>query len=232
MTGILYVVSTPIGNLEDITIRALRIFKEVDVIAAEDTRRTRILLNHYGITTPVTSYYEYNKRKKGEYIIALLKEGKKVALVSDAGTPGISDPGFRLVEGAHKEKIPVVPIPGASAIVTALSISGLPSDRFIFEGFLSNKKGKRNSKLHELKDEKRTIAFYESPHRIINTLKAMLEIMGDREILIGRELTKKFEEVIRGKISYILRELENKPIKGEFTVVLKGYDVKEIGNGD
>lgn len=232
MTGILYVVSTPIGNLEDITIRALRILKEVDVIAAEDTRRTRILLNHYGIATPVTSYYEYNKRKKGEYIVAFLKEGKKVALVSDAGTPGISDPGFRLVEGAHKEKIPVVPIPGASAIVTALSISGLPSDRFIFEGFLSNKKGKRNSKLHELKDEKRTIAFYESPHRIINTLKAMLEIMGDREILIGRELTKKFEEVIRGKISYILRELENKPIKGEFTVVLKGYDVKEIGNGD
>jgi 16S rRNA (cytidine1402-2'-O)-methyltransferase len=220
--GTLYIVSTPIGNMEDITLRALRILKEVDLIAAEDTRRTGLLLKHLGIEASLTSYFEGNELKKREFILAKLKEGKKVALVSDAGTPGISDPGFRLIQLAIENQLPIVPIPGSSAVITALSVSGLPTDAFLFKGFLPHKSKKRRDLLKELENVRETLIFYESPHRIFETLRDILEILGDREIVLTRELTKVYEEIIRGKVSEIFSQIGDRTLKGEITLVISG----------
>jgi len=228
MNGTLYIVATPIGNLEDMTFRAVRILKEVDLIAAEDTRHTQKLLNHYGIKTPVTSYFEHNKAAKGEFLAGRLKEGKDVALVSDAGTPGISDPGHDLIKGAIEAGIKVVPIPGPSAAITALSVSGLPSDIFAFEGFLPAKEKARRDRLETLRGEERTLIFYESPQRLLSTLKDIRDTIGDRNIAVLRELTKIHEEVLRGRASDILEELKDRTVKGEVVIILEGFQGKEF----
>lgn len=217
----LYIVATPIGNLKDITLRAIEVLKSVDLIACEDTRRTRILLQHYGINKPLLSYYEYNKIKRGEELIRLLKEGKNIALVSDAGTPGISDPGAEIIGLTIENNIPLIFIPGPSAFVGALVLSGFPTDRFIFEGFLPAKAGARRKRLEKLKDEERTVILYESPQRILKTLQDIEEIFGDREVCIVRELTKKFEEIIREKPSALIISFQKRPPRGEFVIVLK-----------
>lgn len=222
-SGILYIVATPIGNLEDITLRALNILKDVDLIAAEDTRHTRKLLNHYGVNTHLTSYFEHNKLVKGDFIIGRLRDGRNVALVSDAGTPGISDPGYNLIRTAIEADIKVVPIPGPSAVIAALSSSGLPSDRFIFEGFLPSRDKARKDKLESLKEEERTLIFYESPQRLLSTLQDIHDKMGDRNLAVSRELTKLFEETLRGKVSEVLTTLEGRSIKGEIVIVLDGF---------
>jgi 16S rRNA (cytidine1402-2'-O)-methyltransferase len=222
MNGTLYIVATPIGNLEDITFRAIRVLKEVDLIAAEDTRHTQKLLNHYGIKTPVTSYFEHNKAAKGDFLSGRLKEGKDVALVSDAGTPGISDPGYELIKGVIKDGIRVVPVPGPSAAITGLSISGLLTDIFAFEGFLPAKEKARRDRLETLRGEERSLIFYESPQRLLSTLKDIRDTIGDRNIAVLRELTKIHEEVLRGRVSDILEELKDRTVKGEVVIVLEG----------
>jgi len=221
-TGILYICGTPIGNLEDITLRALKILKEVNLIAAEDTRHTLKLLNHYQINTKVTSYYEYNKFKKAPYLVEILKNGQDIALVSDAGMPGISDPGYVLINLALKNNIKIIPIPGVSALITALVVSGLPTDKFVFEGFLPHKIKERKRYFKSIENEERTIIFYETPHRLKKALKDMLEILGDRKVVIARELTKMYEEIIRGKLSQVLSEVNSKEIKGEITLIVQG----------
>jgi 16S rRNA (cytidine1402-2'-O)-methyltransferase len=220
--GTLYIVSTPIGNREDITLRALRILKEVDLIAAEDTRHTGLLLKHFGIPTPLTSYFEGNELKKKGFILSQLRQGHRVALVSDAGTPGISDPGFRLIQIVIENQIPVVPIPGPSAVIAALSVSGLPTDAFLFRGFLPRKSKKKRDLLKQLEEVRETLIFYESPHRLSETLKDILDILGDREIVLTRELTKIYEEVLRGKVSEIQTQIGERKLKGEITVVISG----------
>jgi len=225
--GTLYIVSTPIGNREDITLRALRILKEVDLIAAEDTRHTGLLLRHYGIQKPLTSYFEGNELKKRDFILSKLKQGDRIALVSDAGTPGISDPGFRLIQLAIENQIPVVPIPGPAAVIAALSVSGLPSDAFLFKGFLPHKMKKRRDLLKELEDVRETLIFYESPHRISETLRDIYEVLGDREIVLTRELTKIYEEVLRGKVTEIQSQIGGRKLKGEITVVISGKTRKK-----
>ena len=220
--GVLYIVSTPIGNLEDITLRALRVLKTVTLIAAEDTRHTRRLLAHYEIRTPTTSYFEGNQIQKGEKLVARLKAGESIALVSDAGTPTISDPGYRLLAQCIEADIPIVPIPGPSACIAAASAAGLPLHNFVFEGFLSPKSGRRKRQLTELRDEKRTLIFYESPHRITPFLGDVLEVFGDRQVSVARELTKKFEEVFRGKVTEAIKKLQQTPPRGEFTIVIAG----------
>ncbi|MBA7560707.1 16S rRNA (cytidine(1402)-2'-O)-methyltransferase [Candidatus Atribacteria bacterium 1244-E10-H5-B2] len=227
--GILYICGTPIGNLEDITLRALKILKEVKLIAAEDSRHTKKLLNHYQINTKVTSYYEYNKFKKSTYLVEILKNGQDIALVSDAGMPGISDPGYVLVNLALKNNIKIIPIPGVSALITALVVSGLPTAKFIFEGFLPRKIKERKRYFKSIENEERTVIFYETPHRLKKALKDMLEIWGDRKIVVARELTKKYEEIIRGKLSRVLSEINAKDIKGEITLVVQG-GIKKKGN--
>ncbi len=219
-TGALYIVSTPIGNLEDITLRALRTLKEVDLIAAEDTRRTRILLDRYNIRKRLISFYSYNRLRRKDEIINLLKEGKNIALVSDAGTPGISDPGFSLIKSAIENRLLLTPIPGPTALITALVISGKPTDKFVFEGFLSNKSSKRRKRLEFLKQEERAIIIYESCHRITKLLKDILDTMGDREIVLTRELTKKFEEVKRDRVSVLLEHFSSTRPRGEFIVII------------
>ncbi len=218
--GTLYIVATPIGNLEDITFRAVRILKEVDLIAAEDTRHSRKLLTHLGISKPLTSYFDHNKDFKGPYLLDKLQEGLSVALISDAGTPCISDPGYQLVREAVEAGIDVVPIPGPSAFVTALSASGLQTDSFAFEGFLPNRQGKRRAKLESLKEEIRVIIFYESPKRLLASLKDMLDILGDREVVIAREITKVYEEFTRGFLKEIISELGKRSVKGEVLVLV------------
>ena len=218
--GTLYIVSTPIGNLEDITLRALRILKEVDLVAAEDTRHTRILLDKYNIRKKLISYYSYNKLRRKDEIINLLKEGKKIALVSDAGTPGISDPGFLLIKSAIENQIPLSAIPGPTGLITALVVSGKPTGKFIFEGFLSNKSAKRRKRLQFLKNEERTIVIYESCHRITKLLNDILEVMGDRELVLTRELTKKFEETRRDAVSALLGHFSATRPRGEFIVII------------
>jgi 16S rRNA (cytidine1402-2'-O)-methyltransferase len=220
--GVLYIVSTPIGNLEDITLRALRVLKTVDLIAAEDTRHTRRLLAHYEIRTPITSYFEGNQIQKGEKLTARLKVGESIALVSDAGTPTISDPGYRLLAQCIEVDIPIVPIPGPSACIAAVSVAGLPLHNFVFEGFLSPKSGRRKRQLADLCEESRTLIFYESPHRMIVFLRDVLEAFGDRRISIARELTKKFEEVFRGTVAEAIEKLGETPPRGEFTIVIAG----------
>ena len=221
-TGILYIVSTPIGNLEDITLRALRVLKEVDLIAAEDTRHTHQLLVHYEIHTPRTSYFEGNELQKGEKLIARLKAGEAIALVSDAGTPTISDPGYRLLVKCIEADIPIVPIPGPSACIAAASVAGLPLHNFAFEGFLSPKSGKRKRRLTDLHEEQRTLIFYESPHRLIAFLQDVLEVFGERRVSVARELTKKFEEVFRGTVTEAIQKFQATPPRGEFTIVIAG----------
>ena len=221
-SGILYICGTPIGNLEDITLRCLNVLKKVDLIAAEDTRHTKILLNHYQIRKPSTSYHKYSKEKKVEHILQLLQEGKKIALLSDAGMPGICDPGYEIFRKAIENSITIIPIPGVSALTTALVVSGFALERFVFEGFVPRKKGEKRRFFLNLKDEERTIVFYETPHRIKDTLNTLKEVMGDRRIVIARELTKKFEEIIRGKLSSVADSLNNREIKGEITLVLEG----------
>ena len=220
--GVLYIVSTPIGNLEDITLRALRVLKEVNLIAAEDTRHTRRLLAHYEIGTPTTSYFEGNQIQKGEKLVARLKAGESIALVSDAGTPTISDPGYRLLIQCIEADIPIIPIPGPSACIAAASVAGLPLHNFTFEGFLSPKSGRRKRQLADLREERRTLIFYESPHRIIVFLQDVLEIFGDRQVSVARELTKKFEEVFRGKVTQAIEKFQETSPRGEFTVIIAG----------
>ena len=215
----LYVVATPIGNLEDISLRALRTLREVKLIAAEDTRKTKRLLTAYGLKTPLTSYHEQNKRAKLGYILGQLEEGD-VALVSDAGTPGISDPGYELIVAASQRDIPVVPIPGPSAIITALVISGLPTDRFIYIGFLPRKSGDRRRLLESVTGESGTIVALETPHRLRESLDDILLVLGDRRIAICRQLTKIHEEVFRGKISQAMEHFTQP--RGEFTLVIEG----------
>jgi 16S rRNA (cytidine1402-2'-O)-methyltransferase len=220
--GILYIVSTPIGNLEDITLRALRVLREVDLIAAEDTRRTRQLLSHYGIHKPLLSYHEHNRRMREESLLEELRGGRNIALVTDAGTPGISDPGEHLVRTAVQESIPLVPIPGPSALVAALSVSGLPTESFLFYGFLPSKPPARQKFLLSLKDRPETLIFYESPKRLRSFLEDAFRILGDRQGMVAREMTKVYEEVYRGTVSEVLKELEEEEIKGEVTIVLEG----------
>lgn len=217
----LYIVSTPIGNLKDITLRALEVLKEVDVIAAEDTRHTKILLDHYQITTPTTSYFEHNQIKKGDYLLKLLKEGKSIALVTDAGTPGISDPGYHLIHLAKKNNIPVTVLPGPTALIAALSLSGLPMESFIFAGFLPVKPQARRKKLEEFKQEKRTMIFYESPYRIVKALQDIHDVLENPVVICVREITKKFEEVLEGKADELIERFKMKAPKGEFVLLLK-----------
>lgn len=220
MPGTLYVVATPLGNLEDVTLRALRVLKEVAVIACEDTRRTRILLSHFGIHAPVTSYFEHNKLRKGARLIETLEHGQSVALVTDAGTPGISDPGFLLVKQAREAGVPVVPVPGPSAVVTALSAAGVPADRFVFDGFLPVKPGRRVHRLEALRGLEMTVVCYESPHRILAALDAIAQVFGEREIVVARELTKQFEEIVRGPAATLKARFEAGPVRGEFTLII------------
>ena len=232
IAGTLYIVSTPIGNLEDITLRALNILRDVQIIAAEDTRHTQKLLQHYHISTPQTSYHDHNKEEKAEVLISRLQEGHDVALVSDAGTPGISDPGYYLINLAIEEGIRVMPVPGPTASIAALSISGLPTDAFVFEGFLPSKKTARQKKLRELSGERRTLILFEAPHRLASTLKDIAEVLGDRKIVLTRELTKMFEEVIRGRVSEVIAEIEGRRLKGEMTLLLEGAQEEEAAAGE
>lgn len=223
MTGTLYVVSTPIGNLKDITFRAIEVLKSVKLIAAEDTRHTKILTAHYGIQTPLTSYFEYNKITKGEYLIKILKEGNDIALVSDAGTPGISDPGAHIIKLAIDNNIKVGHIPGPSALITGLVLSGMPTHKFIYEGFLPVKPGARKNRLKEFLNEKRTIVLYESPHRLVKTLKDIYEVFGDIKVACARELTKKFEEIRREPVSKLIGHFTNNKPLGEFVICFRPF---------
>ncbi len=222
MSGTLYVVATPIGNLEDVTARALRILREVDVVACEDTRRTRQLLTHFDIHTPTVSYYEHNKLTRGPQLLRQLAEGKSIALVSDAGTPGISDPGVLLVREARAAGVRVVPVPGPSAVVAALSAAGLPADRFVFDGFLPVKPGRRVNRLKALRDLETTVVVYESPHRIVAAMDAIAEVFGATPVVVARELTKQFEEIITATPAGHLERLRASEPRGEFVIVLPG----------
>lgn len=217
----LYIVSTPIGNLEDVTLRALRTLKEVDCIAAEDTRHVQILLRKYEIKTPTLSFHSYSGDMKLEKLIVMLKEGKSIALVSDAGTPGISDPAYALIKRAIEEGIKISPIPGASSLLAALVMSGQAMHQFLYLGFLPLKKG-RQTLLKSLAEEERTIVIFESPHRILRTLSDLLQYLGDREIAVCREITKIYEEALRMKISDAIKHFEQKNPKGEFVLVISG----------
>lgn len=228
MAGTLYLCATPIGNLEDITYRVLRILKEVDLIAAEDTRNSIKLLNHFDIQTPMTSYHEFNKIDKAYQLVAKLKEGKNIALITDAGTPGISDPGEDIVRICYEEGIEVTSLPGAAACITALTMSGRPTRRFAFEAFLPKDKKERAAVLEELKNETRTIILYEAPHHLLKTVRELLEALGDRELTICRELTKKHEEKIQTTFSALLSYYEEKEPRGEYVLVICGRSREEI----
>ncbi len=225
--GILYLVATPIGNLGDLTVRAVETLKNVDLIACEDTRHSRVLLDHYGIHKPLTSYFDFSEKKRAPGILEKIKNGTKVALISDAGTPGIADPGFRLIAGAVEAGIKIETLPGASAFLAALLLSGLPIDRFVFEGFFPVKSGQKKNKLLSLKEEERTVIFYESPHRVLKTLAVIQETLGDIPLVVARELTKKFEEVIRDKVSKVITHFSNKKVLGEFVIL---FNLKERSN--
>jgi 16S rRNA (cytidine1402-2'-O)-methyltransferase len=221
--GTLYVVATPIGNLEDITLRALRVLGSVDLIAAEDTRQTRKLLTHHGISRPLVSFHEHNQQRQALRLLAMLQEGRSIALVTDAGTPGISDPGYALLHALLPHAVPIVPIPGPAAVITALSVAGLPMDRFVFEGFLPPKGGKRRQRLEALSQEPRTIVLYESPYRVLRLLQEIATHLGaERQVVVTRELTKRFEEIRRGTASAVLEALQEQPVRGEYTVLIAG----------
>jgi 16S rRNA (cytidine1402-2'-O)-methyltransferase len=224
MEGILYIVSTPIGNMEDITLRAIKTLNEVDLVAAEDTRHTMQLFARHGIHTKLISYHQHSRITKIDFLIEQLREGKNIALVSDAGTPGISDPGEVLIKRVIEEGIKVVPIPGPSTVITALTVSGLPAANFIFLGFLKRKSGARQNQLAEFKNSERTVVIYESPHRVLDTLADIRESLGERQVAVGRELTKKFEEVKRGRVSEVLEYFSSRPVLGEFCLVIGGKE--------
>ena len=227
-SGKLYIVATPIGNLDDITQRARQTLEKVDAIAAEDTRHSRQLMNHYGISTPLFAFHEHNENKAWSGVIERLKRGESIALISDAGTPLISDPGYRLVHEAHKADIQVIPIPGASALITALSVSGIATDRFCFEGFLPSKRGSRRKILESLVNESRTLIFYESPHRIMESVTEMKSVFGaERQAAVIRELTKTFETILSGDLSQIMETMQSdsNQTRGEFVVVVEGADL-------
>ena len=222
---VLYVIATPIGNLEDITLRALRVLGEVQLIAAEDTRTARKLLNRYNIKTRLTSYFEHNKRMKMPVLLGMLEE-QDIALISEAGMPGISDPGYELIKAAIEKDIQVVALPGSSAVTTALAVSGLPADQFVYMGFLPRKKGEKRSLLASVRDEPRTLLCFESPYRVVDSLAAMLEVLGDRNVAVCREMTKLHEEVFRGPLRSAVQHFQ-KP-RGEFTIVIQGTgDIKK-----
>lgn len=225
MPGILYLIATPIGNLEDITHRAVRLLGEVDLIACEDTRHTRKLLNHYGISTRTISYHEHNERERAAQLLKLLESGSNVAIVSDAGTPGISDPGFRLTQLAIEDGATVVSVPGPSALITALVASGLPTDEFLFAGFLPAKANARRSRLKELGSVPATLIFYEGPHRLAATLQDALEILGERNAVIARELTKMHEEIARGRLSELVKLFTAEPVRGEIVLLVDRYAI-------
>ncbi|MEX0267853.1 16S rRNA (cytidine(1402)-2'-O)-methyltransferase [Leptolyngbyaceae cyanobacterium UHCC 1019] len=226
--GTLYIVGTPIGNLEDMTFRAVRILQAVDAIAAEDTRHTGKLLHHFQITTPQISYHEHNRMTRTGELVERLQQGQAIALVSDAGMPGISDPGYELVKACADVRIPVVPIPGCSAVVAALIASGLPSDRFVFEGFLPAKTKDRRAHLEQLTSESRTLVFYEAPHRLRQTLQDLRMLGGDRPIVLARELTKLHEEFWRGTIADAIKHYRDREPMGEFTLVLAGAELNPL----
>jgi 16S rRNA (cytidine1402-2'-O)-methyltransferase len=221
LVGTLYIVGTPIGNLEDISLRALRILGEVDLIAAEDTRKTRKLLSHFEIETPLTSYYEHNKLTKLDELLSKLQY-KDVALVSEAGMPGLSDPGYELIQAAIGQGIPVVPVPGPSALITALVLSGLPTDSFLYLGFLPRRQKDRRQLLASLVRERRTLVAFEAPHRLLASLADLKDVLGDRRVAVARELTKMYEEVWRGSLSQALARFEDDAPKGEFTLIIEG----------
>jgi 16S rRNA (cytidine1402-2'-O)-methyltransferase len=221
--GVLYLVATPIGNLDDITVRALQTLKEVDVIACEDTRQTRKLLNHFHIDKRTVSYHEHNKEASGSGLLQWLAEGKRIALVSDAGMPAISDPGADLVREAIAAGVPVIPVPGPNAALTALIASGLPTDRFVFAGFLPREKKDRHKELERLRTYPETILFYEAPHRIGKTLEAIREAWGDRQAVLARELTKRYEEFARGTLSELIDWLLEGEVRGEFCLIVEGF---------
>lgn len=223
----LYIVSTPIGNLGDMTQRAVDVLRAVDLIACEDTRHSGLLLQHYHIRNRLTSYHEYNKVSRTPELIAQLQQGRRIALITDAGTPGISDPGFYLIRAAVREGLPVIPVPGASALLAGLVVSGLPSDRFAFEGFLPKRDGRRRKRLAALKDEERTTVYCEAARRVKRLLEEMLELWGDRDVVVCRELTKRFEEVLRGKLTEVLAQIGDRELKGETVVVVAGAGEKE-----
>jgi len=227
--GTLYIVATPIGNLEDITLRAIRILREVGLIAAEDTRRTRILLGAHGIDTPLTSLHDRNELKKSAHLIARLHEGMDIAYVSDAGTPGISDPGYLFIKQAIAQSIRVVPVPGPVAAVAALYVSGLPMDSFAFFAFLPSRSGKRRHLLESVREETKTMVFYESPNRLVSALEDIGEILGDRQIAVSRELTKIYEETLRGTVGEVIESLRGKKVKGEITLVVSGAEADRSG---
>ena len=223
MSGKLYICPTPIGNLEDMTYRTIRILNEVDLIAAEDTRHSIKLLNHFEISKPLTSYHEHNKDSKGGYLINKLLDGENIALISDAGMPGISDPGEDIIKQAIENNIEIEVLPGATASITALVGSGLETGKFAFEGFLDRDKKVRRNQLDELKEERRTIIFYESPHRLKDTLKDMLKVLGNRKIAVNREITKKYQEIIREDIETVINIFNEKEVKGEFVLIVEGF---------
>ena len=223
MSGKLYICPTPIGNLEDMTYRTVRILNEVDLIAAEDTRHSIKLLNHFEISKPLTSYHEHNKDSKGSYLINKLLDGENIALISDAGMPGISDPGEEIIKQAIENNIEVEVLPGATASITALVGSGLETAKFAFEGFLDRDKKVRRNQLEEIKEERRTIIFYESPHRLKDTLKDMLKVLGNRKIAVNREITKKYQEIIREDIETVINIFNEKEVKGEFVLIVEGF---------
>ena len=223
MSGKLYICPTPIGNLEDMTYRTIRILNEVDLIAAEDTRHSIKLLNHFEISKPLTSYHEHNKDSKGGYLINKLLEGENIALISDAGMPGISDPGEDIIKQAIEHNIDIEVLPGVTASITALVGSGLETAKFAFEGFLDRDKKVRRNQLEELKEERRTIIFYESPHRLKDTLKDMLKVLGNRRIAVNREITKKYQEIIREDIETVINIFNEKEVKGEFVLIVEGF---------
>ena len=224
--GTLYIVSTPIGNLEDMTLRAIRMLKEADIVAAEDTRHSGLLLKHFGIDARLESYHDHNKEGKTPVLIGRLEAGESIAVITDAGTPGISDPAFYLVRAAVEANIPVSPVPGPTAAMAALVASGLPTDRFCFEGFLPPKKGRR-TRLESLAIEPRTVILYESPLRLRRTLEDLNQCMGDRQVVIAREITKKFEEWIRGTLTEVLSAICDRTLKGECVIVLHGQGKKK-----
>ena len=228
MSGKLILCATPIGNLEDITFRVIETLKSVDIIAAEDTRNSIKLLNHYKIKTPMTSYHEHNKVEKGKQLIERMKKGESIALISDAGTPGICDPGEELVRMCYEEGIKVTSLPGPSACITALSMSGQSTRRFVFEGFLPIQKKERQERLGMMKEETRTLVVYEAPHRLLKTLREINAVFGNREVSVCREITKRYETVVRAKIQEVISYFEKKPPKGECVVVIAGREPEEI----
>ena len=232
MIGKLYICPTPIGNLDDITYRTLKVLREVDLIAAEDTRHSIKLLNHFEISKPLTSYHEHNKDSKGNYLINKLLDGENIALISDAGMPGISDPGEDIIKEAIKNNIEIEVLPGATASITALVGSGISTSKFVFEGFLDRDKKSKRKRLEELKEEDRTIIFYESPHRLKETLKEMLKIFGNRRLSISRELTKKYQETIRDDLENLVEIFEKKEAKGEFVLIVEGLSGEKTINNN